>query len=132
MNINFIRYYYFTIEKKGREFIPKLTHQKIEFFEKKIFKIYKLSEKQDVIIKDSQKDIPNFSSICLSCQEAESAVIISPCMHVCICLRCSENFKKLDKLKDKKCPSCGVAVEAFYDIKGESTGNKNNKRCRVF
>ena len=52
-----------------------------------------------------QKDIDFMLTRCVVCYEGDLEVVITPCNHLCLCIKCR------DRLRDKKCPICRGQLE---------------------
>lgn len=54
-------------------------------------------------------------SICRSAHDEDVCMVVSPCMHKCMCVECAEAF---EKQQPKKCPLCRLQCDLVFRIYG--------------
>jgi hypothetical protein len=55
-------------------------------------------------------------NMCCICQVESSNMIINPCSHLCLCLKCSDFFGKTRRGISKKCPICRESIVGYNQI----------------
>lgn len=114
----YVEYYGFQVIREENTFECKLVKHKLEIKEN-VFYIYDIYGIENIKKLRYDKDSP---VQCIICLDQNISVIILPCRHMCLCLKCTNLFQ--EKKQDNKpvmkheCPICRMEIKSFINIKG--------------
>jgi hypothetical protein len=67
---------------------------------------------QDERVEAGTEEIPE-ELVCVTCLQRRKEVILAPCGHKIMCARCTKRLLTRPEERDRRCPTCRLAVESF-------------------
>lgn len=67
---------------------------------------------------DFQKEIEKEKEkiMCVVCQDLEKSVLILPCRHLCLCIRCGNTIARARNVDRRVCPLCRKKIETIMNV----------------